>query len=162
NVCVLSRRRLAPAAADARAARPARHGTRAAARRQRWPLSRGRGCAARSVRRGRDQPRPLRSGLGRARRRRPRIGRRIVYRHARDTLADLYDRLAKQSGLAKRRTAGELPVQGGPLVLDAAFLVPTTRTRRFQSLAAREARALARRGYRLTLSGPWPPYNFIQ
>ena len=83
-------------------------------------------------------------------------------RHARDTIADLYDRLAKQSGLAKRRTASELPVQGGPLVLDAAFLVPTTRTRRFQSLAAREARALARRGYRLTLSGPWPPYNFIQ
>ena len=83
-------------------------------------------------------------------------------RHARDTVADLYDRLAEQSGLAKRRTASELPVQGGPLVLDAAFLVPTTRTRRFRSLAAREARALARRGYRLTLSGPWPPYNFIQ
>ena len=79
-----------------------------------------------------------------------------------DTVAGLYDRLAKQSGFAKRRTASELPVQGGPLVLDAAFLVPTTRTRRFRSLATREARALARRGYRLTLSGPWPPYNFIQ
>jgi hypothetical protein len=83
-------------------------------------------------------------------------------RHARDTAADLFDRLSKQSGLARRRAASELPVQGGPLVLDAAFLVPTRRTVRFRSLAAREARALARRGYQLTLTGPWPPYSFIQ
>jgi hypothetical protein len=83
-------------------------------------------------------------------------------RHARGTAADLFDRLSKQSGLARRRAASELPVQGGPLVLDAAFLVPTWRTVRFRSLAAREARALARRGYQLTLTGPWPPYSFIQ
>src|SRR2546428_10768193 len=60
-------------------------------------------------------------------------------RHARDTVADLYDRLAKQSGLAKRPTVGELPVQGGPLVPHAAFLVPTTRPRRFHSLAGPQA-----------------------
>jgi hypothetical protein len=83
-------------------------------------------------------------------------------RRARDTAADLYDRLSERAGLAKRRTASELPVQGGPLVLDAAFLVPTKRTARFRSLVAREARALAGRGYRLILTGPWPPYSFIQ
>ena len=29
-------------------------------------------------------------------------------------------------------------------------------------VAGVEARALSRRGYRLTLTGPWPPYSFIQ
>jgi hypothetical protein len=82
--------------------------------------------------------------------------------HARDTVSALYDRLEAKSRLAKRRIASELPVQGGPLLLDAAFLVPRTRAASFQALAARETRALARHGYALTLSGPWPPYSFIQ
>jgi hypothetical protein len=83
-------------------------------------------------------------------------------RQARDTVADVYDGLAEGSGMAKRRAASELPVQGGPLLLDAAFLIPVKRTASFRRLAARQARALARHGYRLTLSGPWPPYSFIQ
>jgi hypothetical protein len=74
----------------------------------------------------------------------------------------VYDRLAAPSGQAKRRAASDLPVQGGPLLLDAAFLVPTVGTARFRGLARREARELARQGYQLTLSGPWPPYSFIQ
>ena len=56
----------------------------------------------------------------------------------------------------------ELPVQGGPLLLDAAFLVPRARAASFQALASRESRALARHGYGLTFSGPWPPYSFVQ
>jgi hypothetical protein len=52
-------------------------------------------------------------------------------------------------------------VQGGPLLLDAAFLVPRRRARSFQSFAAREAGSLARSGYALTLTGPWPPYSFV-
>jgi hypothetical protein len=82
--------------------------------------------------------------------------------HARETVAALYDRLATRSRLAKRRLASELPVQGGPLLLDAAFLVPRARAASFQALAVREARALARHGYGLTFSGPWPPYSFVQ
>jgi hypothetical protein len=81
---------------------------------------------------------------------------------ARDTVAALYDRLAARSRLAKRRLAGELPLQGGPLLLDAAFLVPRARAASFQALASRERRALARHGYGLTFSGPWPPYSFVQ
>jgi hypothetical protein len=112
---------------------------------------------------GARRDRPIVSGKGYlAQKKSQRDAAAELARHARDTVADLYDRLAKQSGLARRRTASELPVQGGPLVLDAAFLVPTRHTARFRSLAAREARALARRGYWLTLTGPWPPYNFIQ
>jgi hypothetical protein len=83
-------------------------------------------------------------------------------RHARDTVADVYDRLAAQAGLAKRRSASELPAQGGPLLLDAAFLIPVKRTARFRRLAEREARTMAPHGYRLTVSGPWPPYSFIE
>jgi hypothetical protein len=81
---------------------------------------------------------------------------------ARETVAALYDRLEARSRLAKRRMASELPVQGGPLLLDAAFLVPRARAASFQALAARESRSLARHGYGLTLSGPWPPYSFVQ
>ena len=81
---------------------------------------------------------------------------------ARDTIAGLFDRLAARSGDAKRRAASELPAQGGPLLLDAAFLVPRARAAAFQALAARESKSLARQGYGLTISGPWPPYTFVQ
>jgi hypothetical protein len=81
---------------------------------------------------------------------------------ARDTVASLFDRLAARSSDAKRRSATELPAQGGPLLLDAAFLVPRARATTFKTLAARESKALARQGYGLTLSGPWPPYTFVQ
>jgi hypothetical protein len=81
---------------------------------------------------------------------------------ARETVADLFERLAARSGDAKRRSASELPVQGGPLLLDAAFLVPRARAAAFKTLTAREARSLARHGYGLTVSGPWPPYTFVQ
>jgi hypothetical protein len=81
---------------------------------------------------------------------------------ARDTVATLYDRLSARSRLAKRRTASELPAQGGPLLLDAAFLVARARATAFQGLIAREAKALARLGYGMTFTGPWPPYSFVQ
>jgi len=81
---------------------------------------------------------------------------------ARETVAALYDRLAAHARFAKRRLAGELPVQGGPLLLDAAFLVPHRRSASFRALAAREARRLSRDGYALMLTGPWPPYSFVQ
>ena len=82
--------------------------------------------------------------------------------HARDTVAALYDRLSARARLARKRSASELPVQGGPLLLDAAFLVPRARAASFEALAARESRALAHHGYALTFSGPWPPYSFVQ
>jgi hypothetical protein len=82
--------------------------------------------------------------------------------HARDTVAALHDRLAARSSAAKRKAAGDLPMERGPLLLDAAFLVPRSRAKAFQSLVAREAKSLARHGYGLTLTGPWPPYSFVQ
>ena len=81
---------------------------------------------------------------------------------ARETVAGLFDRLGARAGDAKRRAASDLPVEGGPLLLDAAFLVPRARAALFKALAARESRSLARQGYGLTVSGPWPPYTFVQ
>jgi hypothetical protein len=74
----------------------------------------------------------------------------------------LYDRLEARAKLAKRRPGSELPVKGGPLLLDAAFLVPKARGASFKALAAREARGLSRQGYAMTVTGPWPPYTFVQ
>jgi hypothetical protein len=80
----------------------------------------------------------------------------------RETVTGLFDRLSAVSGDAKRRTASELPAQGGPLLLDAAFLVPRARASAFGKRVAREAGTLARQGYDLTITGPWPPYTFVQ
>lgn len=83
-------------------------------------------------------------------------------RRAREVVADLYDLLASHASVGRRRAASELPPKGGPLLLDAAFLVRRTKAARFRALVGREARALATEGYALTLSGPWPPYTFMQ
>jgi hypothetical protein len=81
---------------------------------------------------------------------------------AQETVSALYDRLSAHAREAKRRAASELPVSGGPLLLDAAFLVPVAKSARFQTAVGREARTLAQHGYHVTLSGPWPPYSFVQ
>jgi hypothetical protein len=87
---------------------------------------------------------------------------RELAERAQETVADLYDRLSARAREATRRTASELPAQGGSLLLDAAFLIPRRRAASFKTLAGREAKALARHGYGVTLTGPWPPYSFVQ
>ncbi len=81
---------------------------------------------------------------------------------ARETVTQLYDRLGARSRLARRRPASDLPVEGGPLLLDAAFLVPRSHVTSFRALVTREARRLGRLGYHVTLSGPWAPYTFVK
>lgn len=48
------------------------------------------------------------------------------------------------------------------LLLDAAFLVPQTKAARFTTSVERQAKKLAVFGYALQLSGPWPPYSFVE
>jgi Gas vesicle synthesis protein GvpL/GvpF len=48
-----------------------------------------------------------------------------------------------------------------PPLLDAAFLVPVRRRARFRAVAERAAEDVLQRGGRLTLTGPWPAYNFV-
>ncbi|MBW8862237.1 MAG: GvpL/GvpF family gas vesicle protein, partial [Acidobacteria bacterium] len=82
--------------------------------------------------------------------------------NARQTVAALFDKLSARARDARRRPASEMPVDGGPLLLDAAFLVPRARAAAFQTLTAREAKSLERQGYGLTVTGPWPPYTFVK
>jgi hypothetical protein len=81
---------------------------------------------------------------------------------ARDIVADLYDRLAAVASAARRRAATEMPAQGGPLLLDAAFLVPRSRAKRFNAAVRAQTKRLVPQGYAIALSGPWPPYSFMQ
>jgi hypothetical protein len=61
----------------------------------------------------------------------------------------------------RQRPLASAPASGSRLLLDAAFLVPRTRERRFRAAVARQTRTLASEGYAVHLSGPWPPYSFI-
>jgi hypothetical protein len=81
---------------------------------------------------------------------------------AQEVVAGLYDRLDRQAARSTRRALSELPRQRSPLLLDAAFLVPRGRSRLFTATIARESKALAAPGYHVTMSGPWPPYSFVQ
>jgi len=80
---------------------------------------------------------------------------------ARAVVDGLYHRLERRAASARRRPASELSMRDGPLLLDAAFLVAHGRGNAFRAAVDREARTLARDGYRATLNGPWPPYSFI-
>jgi hypothetical protein len=76
------------------------------------------------------------------------------------TAADaVYRSLAELSSEHRRRTA-EAPGAVAPL-LDAAFLVPTRQRARFQSAAKKVAKTVSTTGAQMTLTGPWPPYNFV-
>lgn len=63
---------------------------------------------------------------------------------------------------ARRREVSATSEDAHRLLLDAAFLVPRQKAVRFRTAVKRHARALARSGYRVQLTGPWPPYSFIE
>lgn len=71
-----------------------------------------------------------------------------------------YDDLASRAVEARRRQPepGEV---GARLLLDAAFLVPSGEGDAFEAEVQRVARQLAGRACEVTLTGPWPPYNFL-
>jgi hypothetical protein len=72
-----------------------------------------------------------------------------------------FEALAAVARDARRRDDAPEGAAAPPL-LDAAFLVPATRRARFRSLARRLAAGSAKAGAQMTLTGPWPPYNFVQ
>jgi hypothetical protein len=47
------------------------------------------------------------------------------------------------------------------VLLDAVFLVPSGRAREFQSAVKRAQTSLSKSGCEVTLTGPWPPYHFV-
>jgi hypothetical protein len=67
-----------------------------------------------------------------------------------------FDELSRQAAGAVRRD----PAVSDGLLLDAAFLVPETRAAGFEAAVERCAARLGGQACELTLTGPWPPYNF--
>lgn len=118
------------------------------------------------------QPPPVARGAARARRtdsgaaflaakKQTRDAARDVLRMAAEAAQRAYDTLAAIARDARRRD--EVP-QGAesPPLLDAAFLVPAERRATFKASAKRLAAGSAAAGAELTVTGPWPAYNFVQ
>jgi hypothetical protein len=85
--------------------------------------------------------------------------RRLAAR-ARADVQRAFRELTRLARDARRRPP--LPVDGQPVaLLDAAYLVPATRVTRFRTAVGQIARRLGSRGCAVTLTGPWPPYNFV-
>ena len=79
---------------------------------------------------------------------------------AAEAAVDAFERLAAIAKDARRRDDPPAPGATPPL-LDAAFLVAASKRNKFTTAARREAEACARAGAQLTVSGPWPAYNFV-
>lgn len=82
-------------------------------------------------------------------------------RQAKQAASALFEGLAPLASDARRRGTAELPAGGGPLLLDAVFLVRATGEKRFARAVETRARTLAAAGCEVVLSGPWPPYGFV-
>jgi len=73
----------------------------------------------------------------------------------------LFAALAREASAARRRTDTEQIAPGSRVLLDAAFLVPARRSAGFRAALRRHAKGLGGTGVVVSLTGPWPPYNFI-
>lgn len=86
---------------------------------------------------------------------------REAVRAAAAAAEDAFEALAAIARDARRRDDAPEGATAPPL-LDAAFLVPAGRRARFTSMARRLAAGSAKAGAQMTLTGPWPAYNFVQ
>jgi hypothetical protein len=86
---------------------------------------------------------------------------RLRLTEARAAADRLYRAMSREASEARRRAATEQAAPGSRLLLDAAFLVPSRRSAAFRSALRRNARKLGSIGVVVSLTGPWPPYNFI-
>ena len=86
---------------------------------------------------------------------------RVQLSEARAEANRLYRALAREATEARRRTATEQAAPGSRLLLDAAFLVPARKAGAFRAALRRNTKTLGRSGLVVSLTGPWPPYNFI-
>jgi hypothetical protein len=70
--------------------------------------------------------------------------------------------MSRLATAAQRRTSLERAAPGSRLLLDAAFLVPVAKSGAFRSAARQRMRDLRALGVAMSLTGPWPPYNFVE
>jgi len=81
---------------------------------------------------------------------------------ARKTADGVFKAMARQAAASQRRTSLERAAPGSRLLLDAAFLVAADRSRAFKSAIRQRGREMRAAGVEVSLTGPWPAYNFIQ
>jgi hypothetical protein len=74
----------------------------------------------------------------------------------------VYKSISRLATAAQRRTSLERAAPGSRLLLDAAFLVPAGKGGAFQSAVRQQTRDLRTVSIAVSLTGPWPPYNFIE
>jgi len=74
--------------------------------------------------------------------------------------AKLFDELSRRADDSRRRPPPAGPA-GQRVLLDAAFLIKRGQVKAFQTAVKKVAGKMGRAGYELTLTGPWPPYNFV-
>jgi hypothetical protein len=86
---------------------------------------------------------------------------RVQLKAARAEADRLFKTMARAASDARRRTETEQAAPGSRLLLDAAFLVPSKQGGAFRAALKRNAKALKASGLQVSLTGPWPPYNFI-
>jgi len=91
--------------------------------------------------------------------RRQEAGRELA-QSAERAVEALYQALAGQARAARRREP--MPEAGARLLLDATFLVPRTAATAFEAALAGGTGDLAACGCEATLTGPWPPYSFVE
>lgn len=82
---------------------------------------------------------------------------RTLLTRLRGEMDEVFSDLEGQAAEARRRE----PVSPSPLLLDGAFLVRSEQAAGFEKTVDRWAKRLSERACEVTLTGPWPPYNFI-
>jgi hypothetical protein len=85
---------------------------------------------------------------------------RASAQRADDAAAAVFEELSHLAKEARKRQ--ETPAGAVPPLLDAAFLVPVRSRTRFRAATTRLSRTCSDAGANLTLTGPWPAYNFVQ
>jgi hypothetical protein len=116
--------------------------------------------------RRRDEPAPA-APVGRARSGAEFLKRKAVARKAARGERAGDDLRAERTFKALRRFAAQalrknLPDEAGRVLLDGVLLVDRAKTAGLRRAAAQQARALAREGVDLVLTGPWPAYHFLE
>lgn len=94
------------------------------------------------------------------RKKRQQEAQRDLVRGAQARAERAFQLLAGHAREARRRPPAEVP--GSQLLLDAVFLVPAEQAEAFERTVRECALELGERACEVILTGPWPPYNFVE
>jgi hypothetical protein len=73
----------------------------------------------------------------------------------------LYRTMRDEAAESRRHSETEEALPNSRVLLDAAFLVSAEKADAFRALLLAQAQVLGELGIVVSLSGPWPPYNFV-